>query len=280
MCATAELDRVADLEHPDDVAVLVAEESNGTESRGLFLRRLERARRRVGQRLTVGDALDLSDLGIGHGVVVAEVEPKPIRRYERAGLLDMFSEDLSQRVVQHMRTCVVATDRGTAGNVDRCRDLSARRQGSLGDASGVSPQTGQRKGRVDDLRRAPVCRLDRAGVADLAAAFGIERGAVEEQFDCVIVIRHHGQQAGIRRIIRVAEELGDPELLDDLSVDVDAVVVGGVALARRFGTLTLSFHLGLEAGRVDRDVALAGDLFGQFEWETVCVVQKERGRTG
>ena len=63
--AAAQLDRVADLEHPDDVAVLVAEEGDRAERRGLVLGRLERARRRVGQRLAVGDPLDLGDLGVG-----------------------------------------------------------------------------------------------------------------------------------------------------------------------------------------------------------------------
>ena len=67
-----------------DVAVLVAEEGDGTEGAGFVLRRLEHSRRRVGQRLGVGDALDLGDLLVGDGVVVAEVEPQPVGRDERA----------------------------------------------------------------------------------------------------------------------------------------------------------------------------------------------------
>ncbi len=58
--ATAQLDRVADLEHPDDVAVLVAEEGDRAERRRFVLRRLERPSRRVGQRLAVGEPFDLA----------------------------------------------------------------------------------------------------------------------------------------------------------------------------------------------------------------------------
>ena len=52
-----------------------------------------------------------------------------------------------------------------------------------------------------------------------------------------------------------------------------------VALARRLGPFALRLHLGLEAGRVDDDVALAGDLFGQLQREAVRVVQQERSGT-
>ena len=49
-------------QHADDVAVLVAEEGDRTERAGLVLGRLEAPRRRVGERLGVGDPLDLGDL--------------------------------------------------------------------------------------------------------------------------------------------------------------------------------------------------------------------------
>ncbi len=81
-------------------------------------------------------------------------------------------------------------------------------------------------------------------------------------------------------VVGVTEELGDAELLDDLAVDVETIVVGGVALARRLGSLALRPHLGVEAGDVDGDVALAGDLFGELEREPVRVVKQERGRPG
>ena len=90
---------------------------------------------------------------------------------------------------------------------------------------------------------------------------------------------HDRQQPRLGGVVGVAEELGDPELLDDLAVRVETVVVGCRALARRLGPLALGAHLGVEAGDVDGDVALAGDLLGQLEREAVGVVQQERRRT-
>ena len=61
--AAAELDRVpAGLEHADDVAVLVAEERDGTEVGGLGLGGLVVAHRIVGEDLGVGEVFDLLDL--------------------------------------------------------------------------------------------------------------------------------------------------------------------------------------------------------------------------
>ena len=71
--------------------------------------------RRVGQRLAVGDLFDLGDLVVGDRGVVAEVEPQPVGADERAGLLDVLAEHLAQRVVQHVRAGVVATDRRRVG---------------------------------------------------------------------------------------------------------------------------------------------------------------------
>ncbi len=91
----------------------------------------------------------------------------------------------------------------------------------------------------------------------------------------VVVGGEHGEHARLRLVADVAHELGDAELLDDLSIPVESGVVGLVALARRLGALTLGRHLALEAGQVDIDRTLAGDLLRQLEWESVGVVQQE-----
>ena len=86
--AAAQLGRVrAGLEHPDDVAVLVAEEGDGAERLGLGLRRLVVAHRRVGEDLGVGEVLDLADLLGREGVGRAEVEAQAVGVDERALLL-------------------------------------------------------------------------------------------------------------------------------------------------------------------------------------------------
>ena len=245
---------------------------------GFVLGRLERPRRCVGQRLVVGDPFDLGDLGVGDRVVVAEVEAQPVGSDQRAGLLDVLAQHLAQRVVQHVRAGVVAADRGAAGDVDRGGHRDAGLQGASRDPRRVASQAGEGERGVEHLGLAAF-GPDRAGVADLTAALGVERGAVEEQLDGPVVVGHDGQQARFGRVVGVSEELGDAELLDDLAVGVEAVVVGRVALARRLGPLALRLHLGIETGDVDGDVALAGDLFGQLQREPVGVVQQERGRT-
>ena len=124
--AAAELDRRAGLEDAHDVAVLVAEEGDRAQLLGLGLRRLEGPHRRVGQRLGVGQALDLLDLLGRDRLVVGEVEAQPVGRDERPGLLDVVAEHLAQRVVQQVGGGVVAPGRVAAGDVDRRRRHLAR----------------------------------------------------------------------------------------------------------------------------------------------------------
>ena len=79
--AAAQLDRVrAGLEHPHDVAVLVAEEGDGAELAGLVLGGLVVAHRVVGEDLAVGEVLDGRDLLGGDRLVVAEVEAQAVGR--------------------------------------------------------------------------------------------------------------------------------------------------------------------------------------------------------
>ena len=93
-----------------------------------------------------------------------------------------------------------------------------------------------------------------------------------------VVDRDHRQHARLGVVGRVADELGDAELLDHLAVGVEPVDVGGGALASRLGALALRRHLALEPGQVDVDRALAGDLLRELEREAVRVVEQERGR--
>ena len=127
----------------------------------------------------------------------------------------------------------------------------------------------------------PVGPGDRAAVADLTAALGIERCPVEEQLEELRRLRpagNDGQNAGFRGVVRVADELGDAELLDQLPVGVEVGVVGAglrrAALARcRCSAISVS-----KPATSTVDIALAGDLLGQLEREPVRVVEEERGR--
>ena len=126
MGAAAQLDRRAGLEDTHDVAVLVAEEGDRSERLGFVLGGLEDARRRVAQRLGVGERLDLGDLLGRDRFVVREVEPQPILVHHRAGLLHVLAEHLAERVVEQVGAGVVAADRVAPLDVDRRRRRLAR----------------------------------------------------------------------------------------------------------------------------------------------------------
>ena len=123
------------------------------------------------------------DLLAVHRLVVGEVEAQPVGRDERAGLLDVLAE--------HLRA-----GRGAAGGW-RCGcggwRRAARRRSRPSPAgpavivpsvtrADVAAQVGQGERGVEHLGRAGLGG-DRAGVADLAAALGVERRAVEEDLD-------------------------------------------------------------------------------------------------
>ena len=107
------------------------------------------ARRRVGERLGVGQPFDLEDLLVGHGVVVAEVEAEPVGADHRAGLLHVLAEHLAQRVVQQVGGGVVAADRGAPIGVDRGGRRLPRRDRPRLDARPMATQVRQREGGVE-----------------------------------------------------------------------------------------------------------------------------------
>ena len=78
----------------DLVAVLLAEQRHGASGDGLLRVLHVGLHRRVLQDLLVDDPLDLELLLARDRVEVDEVEPQPIGRDERAGLLDVRPEDL------------------------------------------------------------------------------------------------------------------------------------------------------------------------------------------
>ena len=144
------------------------------------LRGLVGAHRLVGEHPLVGQRLDARQLVGAHRPVVAEVEAQAVGGDERAGLLHVGAEHLAQRPVQDVRAGVVAPDRLAPRRVDRRGRLLPRAQLALDDAHAVADEPGQRVGRVEHLGP-PGVGGDRAGVADLAAALGVERRAVEER---------------------------------------------------------------------------------------------------
>ena len=127
MRAATQFDRVAArLQHPHDIAVLVAKERDCTELLGGLHRGLEMAACAVVEHLRIDAILDLGDLSRGEALVVAEVETKSVGPDIGTLLLHVFAQHLAQRMVKDVGGSVVAPDRRTSVVVDGGGDDLAR----------------------------------------------------------------------------------------------------------------------------------------------------------
>ena len=143
MRAAAQFDRVAArLQHPNDIAVLVAEEGDRTELLGGLHRGLEMATGTVVEHLGIDAILDLGDLFRGEALVVAEVEAKSVGTDIGTLLLHVLAQHLTQRVVKDVGGGVVAPDRRTSVVVDGGGDDLARLEAAgAGDLVDMGPGT-------------------------------------------------------------------------------------------------------------------------------------------
>ena len=123
---------------------------------------------------------------------------------------------------------------------------------------------------------------DQPGVADLAAALGIEGGLVQDHRDLGagrggihhLAVRDHGQDLGLGALGGVAEELAGADLL--LQVEPERLG-GGLARAGPggAGTALLLGHGGLEALDIHRAALGAQRVLCQVEREAEGVVEAE-----
>ena len=85
----------------------------------------------------------------------------------------------------------------------------------------MSSQIRQRKRRIKNFSATGQTN-NRSGVADLATRLRIERGPVEEQFNSLFAICVNGwnycNDTGLTDIVGVANELGDPELIEHFAI--------------------------------------------------------------
>ena len=267
MRAAAQFDGIAArLQHPNDIAVLVAEEGDRAELLGGLHRGLEMATGTVVEHLGIDAILDLGDLFRGEALVVAEVEAKSVGTDIGTLLLHVLAQHLTQRVVKDVGGGVVAPDRRTSVVVDGGGDdlarLEAAGAGDLVDMDSRYAIPG-----VGDID-GDAATGDRARVADLAAGLRVERGAVKHEGVVVDI-----QDGGLGGGLVAAGEVGLAVLVDECC-EVTGIA-GGCDLASLLGEALLFGHRGSEAVFVDLDTAFAGDLLGDLEWETVGVVQQE-----
>ena len=275
VAAAAELHAGAEPDDSHAVAVLLAEQGDGAHSAGLVHRGVALLlERQVLAYELVDPALHQHDLLVGELLEVGEVEAEVLVAHEGALLLHVFPENLAEGAVEQVRAAVVALDPAAAGGVDPEGEAAAAvLREPLGYVDGeVVLLDG-----VADAHLLPVFRHEHSGVADLAAHLPVERGAVEDELEHLLVLLHHGplleeQGAGGLGLVVAGE-------LHVLAVVVDGPVAeavgGGVA-----GPLLLLAELHVEVVDVDLVAVLCGDEFGEVDGEAVGVVEPESVGSG
>ena len=207
--AAAQLAReaaVADLDHPHDVAVLLAEQRHRAERLGLVERRRDRPHRQALEDPRVDLVLDVAAVLLAELRGVGEVEAQLVGADVRAGLADVVAEPLAQRRVQQVRRGVVAGRRVARRAVDLRDDALARAQLALDRAHDQRLVVAGAHD-VDDLDVAvAVLAGDRALVAHLAAALGVERGLGELDEHAPVVLGRDALHDGVDLEVLVADE--------------------------------------------------------------------------
>ena len=122
---------VPDADHPDAVAVLLAEERHGAALERVLQIHLGRAHDDIGLHLLVDELFHLLDLAVLQAGAVREIEAQMVGRHERAGLPDVGAEHPAQRRVQEVRAGVVLAQPLAAARLDAHRDLVALREHAL-----------------------------------------------------------------------------------------------------------------------------------------------------
>ena len=178
---------VADRDHPHLVAVLLAEQRHRAGLRRASSWVITSAcTSRSASTTSLTRASTSGSTDVRHRAGGGEVEPEPARGVLRAGLGGGLAERLAERLVHHVgRGVRAARSTGAA----RRRPAPAPRAPTVtspaSDRRLVHDQPGDRRLHVEDLDPGAVAELDHALVGELAAALGVERGAVEDQLDLV-----------------------------------------------------------------------------------------------
>src|SRR5690606_20590284 len=269
----------AHAQHTHLVAVLFTEQRHGAARLGRLDISLLDIHRRVLANLGVDPIFQRLDLLGLDRLEVTEVETQTLAVHKRTFLRHMLAQDLAQRGVQQVSRRVVQsgclTHRGIDGRIDRGPDLQAATvQDSM-----VKIGTAGLAGITHIETQAFGSKI--TAVTHLAAGFGIERRLVKHHhalFARVQALYIHAflEQRDHLAAARRALVTDKARLALNLhqAVVVQAERTGGAC------ALALGIHLTLKALLIDGQLALAGDIGGQVNRETIGVVQLEHYITG
>ncbi len=214
----------------------------------VLLRRLVVAHGRVGDDLGVGQGLDPGQVGGGHA-------PRSARS-RSAGARDRPSEPAcctwvpsTSRNAQWRTWVAVWLRRIASRRAPSMRAVTASPSARLPASTvpTVDHQARERVLRVGDPHPTALGRLEHAGVTDLPAALGVERGAVEDHRDRTRRPRPGPAGRGRPRsrahlgavglVLLATGEVGGPDLVEQLAVEVDGLdtTVDAVPCLRRSG---------------------------------------------
>ncbi len=277
------LGEVADGDHADALAVLLAELGDGALLLGLVDAHDVGADVEVAGEHLVDLLLDVGHHGRRDGGRGAEVEAEAAGLVLGTGLGGRRAEGVAQGLVGQVRGRVGTGDGLAAAVVDGGVGLGP--DGDLADLDDalVHVDTGDRLLAVADLDDGTGVDLDAAGVADLATALGVEGGAVEDDLDLVALgggrgggtVDEDADDRGLALGVGVADEVGGTGLVGDLTVGAGAGVPGLLGLGVGLGALPLLLHQAAEAVLVHGEALLGGHLQGEVDREAPGVMEQE-----
>ena len=190
MASAAEFNRVAKLDHPDLVAVFLAEQRHSAAVAGLVYADVaELLQRGVGTDKGVYHTLHFVQCLFGYLLVVGEVESERRRADVRTFLLHVGAQYLAQHIVQQVGCSVVVLDVDAAlhihGSVELCGGVAGQMVHQMYGKAVLLDG-------VEHLETFAVGRADLAGVANLAAHLSVEGGDIQYNLYLLLVLCGNG----------------------------------------------------------------------------------------
>ena len=214
-----------------------------------------------------------------------EVEPQAVRRHKRAVLFDVRTEHFPQGRVHEMRGRVVAGRAEAEAGVHAGMHAVALPDAAADDDPLMEKQIRDRLRRLLDLDVA-FRTAEHTLVADLTAAFGIERRAVQRDLDLVAFHRFFHTRVAfhdrLHRPVRVQFQIAEKLSRRDDAADVGIYGLGlgdfePSALAR---ALPLLFEGFLKSGLIQRQSLISRRIGCEVQGEAIGIVEFEQCLAG